>query len=91
MVCVGFHLGYRWVLFGLFTDAFRMAFLQALELHFSDDLPFCRCDNSRTISCSGLAIGAGRARHLRALRSHFLRVPFRVASDRLPNLLSLRR
>ena len=88
MVCVGFYLGLRWVSFGLFTDAFLLVFLQASECHFSDGLLFFRCDNLRTISCFDPAIGAAQANRLRALRSHFLRARFRVASGRLPSRLS---
>ncbi len=91
MVCVGLRLGYRWVSFGLFTDAFLLAFLQASELHFLDGLPFCRCDNLQTISYSGLAIDGAQEHHLRVLRSRFLQAHFRVDPGLLSSRLSLRR
>lgn len=91
MVCVGLELGLRWVSFGLFIDAFRLAFFVALERHFLDVRLFFRCDNSRTISYFDPAIGEAQAHLLHALHTHFRSAHFRVALVRLPSRLSLRR
>ena len=90
MVCVGLALGFIWVMVGLFTDAYRLAFLYASELHFSAFRLSSHSCNLRINAYFDLAIGAGQVHHLRALRSRFLPTPFRVALGRLPNLLSPR-
>lgn len=72
MVGVGLELGLRWVSFGLFTDAYRLAFFVASERHFLDVHLFSRCDNLQTIFCFDPAIGAEQAHLLHALHTRFL-------------------